>query len=86
MVIFGITASIAPGQIKADRLYLSIYFIRLRGHNKIVLMRSTNLMRPKLKWTSPPLRSSTTQKLTVYAWNSPTFFPEKDLHILLFIR
>jgi hypothetical protein len=38
-----------------------------------------------VQWTSPPLKSSTTQRLTIYAWNSPTFFPEKDLHALLYI-
>ena len=29
-------------------------------------------------WMSPPLKSSTTQRLTIYAWNSPSFFQARE--------
>ena len=58
--------------------------------NLLLLLQIEKLRVPRrfgsiVELTSPPLMSSTTQRLTIFAWNSPTFFPEKDLHILLFI-
>ena len=58
--------------------------------NLLLLLQIEKAKSPSSLWkycgvASPPLKSSTTQRLTIYAWNSPSFFQEKDLHILLFM-
>ncbi len=58
--------------------------------NLLLLLQIEKAKSPSSLWkycgvASPPLKSSTTQRLTIYAWNSPSFFQETDLHILLFI-
>ena len=48
----------------ANRFCLSIYFIRLRSHDEIVLMQAADLMRPPLDCYSPPF--SNNQRVVIF--------------------